>query len=190
MSDVAAKKEIKRQWAPQNDDERFDHVEVTSIERWKESELSGDEWRFSFQARFYSHGVLAMTKGGGSIEDVLISAAHWFRNPRKMDEASDVVANWEVVKAEIEERCAQPRCPEFWVVLYHPIKKYSRHGNAEGLHYDDREKLAEGKSCLGWLAVRGFCERHRHRGDCDLEDADDNYELIEERYPPGWNADV
>ena len=28
--------------------QRFDRVEARVVERWKESELSGDEWRFSF----------------------------------------------------------------------------------------------------------------------------------------------
>lgn len=183
MSDPSTEREIKRMWVPQNDDERFDHVEITSHERWKESEMSGDEWRFSFIAHFYSHGVEMMRRGGGTVEDCLISAAYWFRHPRKMNEDPTVVAEWELAKAEVEQRCAQPRCAEFWTVLYHPIKEYDRSGHARGLHYDDRGK----ESGRGWLAVRGFCERHRYRGDCDLEDADDNYELIEERYPPQWN---
>jgi hypothetical protein len=176
-------RKITHQWVPQNDDEHFDHVEVTSHERWKESELSGDEWRFSFRTTFYSHGVKLLTRGGASIEDCLISAAHWFRHPRTMNEDAETSAAWTVARADVEERCAQPRCAEFWTVLYHPIKKYRKDGTADGLHWDDRTKE---KPTLGWLAVRGFCDRHRHRGDCDLEDADDNYELILERIPPGW----
>lgn len=185
MSDKHAERQIQHKWVPQNDDERFDHVEITSHERWKESELSGDEWRFSFVAHFYSHGVEMMKRGGMSVEDCLISAAHWFRHSRKMDEDPSTVAEWAVAMAAVEERCAQPRCSEFWVVLYHPIKKYTRNGTADGTHWDDRGK----PNGLGWLAVRGFCDRHRHRGDCDLEDADDNYELIDERYPPEWNTE-
>ena len=183
---MAETKAVTYKWVPQNDDERFDHVEVTSIERWKESELSGDEWRFSFQARFYSHGVLMLTRSGMSVEDCLVSAAHWFRHPRRTDEDPQAQAEWATAQAEVEQRCAQPRCQEPWVVLYHPVRKYLRDGTAVGLHWDDRDTE---RPALGWLAVRGFCERHRHRGDCDLEDADDNYEVVEERFPPAWGED-
>lgn len=31
-------------------------------------------------------------------------------------------------------------------------------------------------------------ERHRVRGDCALDDADDNYEVVEERFPPSWEV--
>lgn len=172
---------IKRVWVPQNDDEMFDRVEITSVERWKESELSGDEWRFTFLGYFYSHGVLMMTRHGGSIQDVVLSAGHWFRNSRSMDEPDEIKEQWAKSKAEVEDRCAQPGCANPWVVLYHPKKKYSKQGESLGLHWDDRQALSEGKPSLGWLAVRGFCNTHKYRGDCDLEDADENYELIEER---------
>jgi hypothetical protein len=178
-------REIKHMWVAHNDDEIFDHVELTSIERWKESELSGDEWRFTYQAQFYSHGVLMTTKNGGSVKDCATSAAHWFNHPRKEIEEPETTDKWKELRAKIEERCAQPRCPEYWVVLYHPIKRYTQRGISDGMHWDARTD----KSGLNWLAVRGFCEKHRHRGDCDLEDNDDNYEVIEERYPPGWNTD-
>lgn len=35
---------------PHRDCERYDRIEINCVERWKESELSGDEWRFSYVA--------------------------------------------------------------------------------------------------------------------------------------------
>lgn len=56
---------------PHPDAERFDAVTVETVERWKESELSGDEWRFSYVATFWSHGQAITRVGGGSVEEAL-----------------------------------------------------------------------------------------------------------------------
>ena len=55
--------------------QRFDRVEARVVERWKESELSGDEWRFSFVVDLYSHGVLVESIWASSIQSALIQAA-------------------------------------------------------------------------------------------------------------------
>lgn len=103
--------------------QRFDRVEARVVERWKESELSGDEWRFSFVVDLYSHGVLVESIGASSIQGALIQAAARFDH-------------------------------------------FGPGGNELVLRYSDDE-------------VRGFCDRHRHRGDCGLDDADDNYTIID-----------
>ena len=53
--------ETNMQWnfIPLNKAERFDRVDVRTVERWKESELSGDEWRYSYVATLYQHGYAA-----------------------------------------------------------------------------------------------------------------------------------
>lgn len=139
--------------------QRFDRVEARVVERWKESELSGDEWRFSFVVDLYSHGILVHSIGASSIQSALIQAVAVFDQfgPGKIVE--------KLAKARAE-RCAQPGCENPWTVLMHPIRRHDRRGNELVRPYSDDE-------------VRGFCDRHRHRGDCGLDDADDNYTIID-----------
>ena len=36
-----------------------------------------------------------------------------------------------------------------------------------------------------WVETRAFCHRHLQRGDCGIEDADSNYEVLEGPGPEG-----
>lgn len=139
--------------------QRFDRVEARVVERWKESELSGDEWRFSFVVDLYSHGVLVESIWASSIQSALIQAAVRFDHFGP-GEAAEKLRQARAVK------CAQPGCENPWTVLMHPIRRHDRRGNELVRPYSDDE-------------VRGFCDRHRHRGDCGLDDADDNYTIID-----------
>jgi hypothetical protein len=150
---------------PHPDAERFDAVTVETIERWKDSELSGDEWRFSYVVKFWRNGVVAASCNGGSVEDALLQAAAKYRSI-KTDDGGGYMG-------PLNEVCCQPSCFRPWVVLMHPIKRYGKDGSERVRPYDDDD-------------VRAFCERHRHRGDCALDDADVNYVVVEERFPPDW----
>lgn len=136
------------------DAERFDKVTIEMVERWKESELSGDEWRFSHRLTFWSHGVPFHQSGNGSIEKTLTYAAYQF--DRVHSEHGDLE------KIIQQEYCCQPSCEEFWTILKHPIKKYDSTGDRMATDYRPNE-------------VRGFCPRHSMRGDCGLDDSDANY---------------
>lgn len=188
MTDVASDQTITRRFVPHPDDERFDRIEVTSTERWKESELSGDEWRFSFVADCWSHGVLMAQVHGRSIEDVTRRVAGtWSSIPwvgvGKDTPPAEAGEIYKALRAEVEDRCSQPGCSDQWVVLLHPVKAYTAAGEELARPYHD-DRASE--SSVRWLDVRGFCDRHRHRGDCGLDDSDANYELVEERFPPDW----
>lgn len=151
----------KKKWyfLPHPDAERFDAVTVETLPRWKESELSGDEWRFSYRARFYSHGIEVAAIRGGSVEDCLLQAAAQFSRVKPHEDAP---------KKLLEEVCCQPGCEEAWTVLMHPHTRCSSDGSILRDPYPDHY-------------VRGFCARHRHRGDCAIDDADPNYTVVEER---------
>lgn len=139
--------------------EGIDRIEIECVERWKDSYLSGSEWRLSYVARAYYKGVVVMETSRGSLRDLV---AHL---PFEMDRGRDDgdAAKWQ---RQRESCCDQPGCsnePTRWLRLK---QEYSRQG--------------EGPlpSTSGIEHYRKFCERHRHRGDCALEDADDNYEEI------------
>jgi hypothetical protein len=159
--------EPRRHFVPHEDAERFDAVTVETIERWKESELSGDEWRFSHVAKFWRKGQVVATINAVSIEAALLSAAHQFSRV-KLDD--DVPGGF---YGDLEEMCAQPACDQPWTVLLHPVKRYAKGGGELARPYSEGD-------------VRGFCERHKRRGDCGLDDADDNYVEVETRFPRAW----
>ena len=153
----------ERRFLAHPDAERFDTVTFETIERWKESELSGDEWRFSHVAKFYSHGRLVAEMNHGSIQRLLLkAAAEWSSIPIP-----------DGLRGFTDDLCCQPGCPEPWTVLMHPKKAYDSAGRRLANDYFPGQ-------------VRAFCERHRTRGDCALDDADDNYEVVDERFPPTW----
>jgi hypothetical protein len=119
--------------------ERFDSVTVDTVERWKESELSGDEWRFSYVATFWLHGKPVAKVRGASVQDALLQAAAAFGRVKPDDGIS--------LNDIRQDACCQPGCPNPWVVLMHPTKA--------GCGPDAKE---------WWPGqVRGFCDRHRHR---------------------------
>ena len=51
-------------------------------------------------------------------------------------------------------------------IFYKRLKPYTKSGD-ELVDHDYRNEY------------RQFCDRHKHRGDCDLDDADHNYLEIE-----------
>lgn len=139
---------------PLNVGERFDSVDVRTVERWKESELSGDEWRYSYVAYFFSHGVLVAETRGRSIEDVLkVASVDYNRVTNGTDGG---------YYGDLANLCCQPGCKNVWVHLLHPLKRYTKQGQELMRLYSEKD-------------VRGFCEKHKHRGDCGLDDADVNY---------------
>lgn len=168
-SEAVAKWRERRSFVKHPDAERFDAITIETIERWKESELSGDEWRFSHIVKFWRHGRAVAQCSAGSIEEAALVAAYQFNRVTAVPEGQPFMG-------DLSEVCCQPACPNPWVVLMHPIKRYSERGDEMARPYNEGE-------------VRGFCERHRMRGDCGLDDADVNYVLVEERFPPDWSTD-
>ncbi len=144
----------KLRFLPHPEAERFDSVTVDIAERWKESELSGDEWRFSYVVTFWRHGDPIAQVSGPSVEKALIVAAYEF--PRIEVEGA------KGYMGDLSAYCCQPGCPNPWEVLKHPITRYERYSGANTGPYEPND-------------VRAFCDRHRDRGDCALDDADRNY---------------
>ena len=69
-----------------------------------------------------------------------------------------------------KDLCFQVGCAEKATTTFRMKHLYSREGDKKPAHFPGRE----------WerYAIR-FCQRHVRRGDCGLEDADRNYELVE-----------
>lgn len=139
----------------------FDEVRITTRPRWKESEISGDEWRISGHIEFFLKGH----KIGGSswlnVETALRygdwAVVDMFENGR----------NGGAHYPDVKDLCDQEGCSERATHKYRMKRRYRNDGSVK-------------ESFDGCLEHRCFCSRHKFRGDCGLDDADQNYELIEE----------
>jgi hypothetical protein len=134
----------------------FDKVTIEVAERWKESYLSGDEWRFSAIVKLYFKGIVIATELYGSMDQAMMRLQALYS-----DNGSPVSDTWLNIE---RQTCDQPGCAELAKYRHTIRHEYSRSG----------DKLVVEPS----RSFRKFCERHKRRGDCGLEDADENYEVI------------
>lgn len=136
----------------------FDEVRMTTVPRYKTSEMSGDEWRTSVVVQLFFKGHLIREKSFSNID-----AAVTYLGPL-MDESPIPTKVLELEKT----LCDQPGCKEEAVSKYRLKKLYSARG----------EELAEREKPWPY-EYRQFCQKHLRRGDGALEDADRNYEVVE-----------
>lgn len=143
---------IRRDLKP--DAQAFDKVTIETVPRWKDSELSGSEWRISASIKFYRKGELVHETGCLNVEYAcyLVGAKHI--------EACDNAKGYFAGERDI---CDQEGCAEKATVKLKKKFDYCRDGH---------------KSEKPSTAYRIFCERHSGRGNCGLDDADRNYEPL------------
>lgn len=142
-----------------SEDELIDKIVITKVPRYKSSGLSGDEWRTSALVEFYTKGNLVGSTGFRDVDTALqLTYAHTVFAGEKgaFDKAHCFKHN----------TCDQPGCYESATVYYGIKELFSAQG----------EKLDPKDSTLKYY--RQFCDKHKHRGDCDREDCDSNYEPI------------
>lgn len=152
------------------DYQMVDEIRISLKERWKESELSGDEWRFSYITEYMHKGLVLYSKGNsGEIQYPVLGVGAGLMHVQD-DGVCDAAFKLE------ETVCAQPGCRNPATRFYRVKALYDNAGNKEELpRSHDRE---------GTVYVIRFCGRHLHRGDCGLQDADHNYEAIALPEPP------
>lgn len=141
--------------------EVFDRITIEKSPRWKESELSGDEWRFSAVVVFYLKGVEIHRQSFMDIE----TAAAWLPAILRggLQDADTV---WDARQMALAGKCDNPGCDQPAAYIHHLKKRYIGNEAVERPVHD-------------WGEHRRFCKRHKHRGDCGLDDADANYDVEE-----------
>lgn len=170
------------------DDQWFDSVTIRIAERWKESELSGDEWRFSYVMTLWRKGVPLARRSTSRFDWALGHMPTMLDSLAPVGNDDELRDAWAAKSAELfghpdpyfEEFCAQPGCTHLATHEYRLRKSWcNRCGESKVPHREQR---------------RRFCGLHLHRGDCGLDDADVNYELMRIRdvaYEPlkigGWH---
>lgn len=154
------------------DDEWIDEVRIVTVPRWKESELSGDEWRFSTRIEVFRKGQLLARSGAGRMKDAVSMLPGLLLSWGGGSHIGGAFEEEPGRPSEFwDEFCFNPGCPEQAAVEFRRKHHYCREGEAH-----DRDWRVE--------HVR-FCERHKRRGDCGLNDADRNYEVVALRLPDG-----
>lgn len=141
------------------DDEGIDRIECVVVPRYKQSELSGDEWRVHVAVRFYRKGTLVGEREAHTMQDATILLPSWWLS---RPEISDIPL-WKLGA----ETCHQYGCDKEAAVVVRLEDEFSARG--------------EGplpKSEWPHETRRAFCLKHQRRGDCGREDSDDNYKSI------------
>lgn len=142
------------------DAQAFDEIRIVTVPRYKTSGMSGDEWRISARIEFYRKGRKVHEETG--LRNVETAAKFLaYEHARASD-------NGHAYFATEGDRCDQEGCAERATVQYRKLFDYCRSG-----HKTNPLELFPDR----WT-VRQFCDRHKQRGDCALDDADVNYELL------------
>lgn len=154
----------KISYAIRPDAQPFDEIRIRIVPRFKESELSGSEWRISTAMEFYRKGELKFTSScGGKIE--YGAGMVYARLMEAQDRGDGYYASDGI-------HCDQEGCSEKAKYLMRLKKRFCVGGGncgQEKKNYGTSDRTSD---------HRVFCQEHKNRGDQDLEDNDDNYELI------------
>lgn len=145
---------MNRALAP--DFQSVDEIRVTTIPRYKTSDLSGNEWRYHVQTKFYKKGNVVGEYSNGNVESAVGRMDHMLQNRS----ACEINYNERIKQGFY---CDQEGCNEEATVHY------------KILNEDQCEKRS---IKVNTDTFRAFCHRHSKRGDCGIDDADDNYECV------------
>lgn len=137
------------------DAQAFDKIIIETVPRWKDSEMSGSEWRISAKTSFYRKGNLIAEEYSSDVQHAayLVGAKHIML----CDDAKGFFAG----EGNI---CDQEGCENKATKVFQKKYDYCREGH---------------KSENPSNAYRLFCEKHSQRGDCGLDDCDSNYTVSE-----------
>lgn len=134
------------------DAQAFDEVRFITIPRYKTSGLSGDEWRISIAVQFYRNGELKHESGGYRNMETAMGFAY--------ADYCRAVGEGNACFAGEGDFCDQEGCKEKATTKCALKFRWCRDGHKSEPTNSD---------------YRLFCDKHSTRGDCGLDDADDNY---------------
>ena len=139
--------------ATRPDHQRWDAVTIETVPRWKESELSGDEYRILAEGKLFYKGHTVKKFEFSNVDNGI----------RYLDGAIIYGhEEWDFIDDSF--LCDQESCTSVADVKYKRLHGYTSRGDPETI-YD-------------WNLYRVFCNQHKTRGDC-ADDSDQNYEQVE-----------
>ena len=133
----------------------FDEIRIVCVPRYKESELSGSEWRVSYHTEFYRNGNLVFRNDVHTSLDFAVHLlSHTYLN---------AIDNGFAMYAGEGDFCDQEGCKnKATVKLVQTKEGCGRCGNVKEPEFQTPYRL--------------FCDRHKVRGDSSIDDADCNYQ--------------
>lgn len=148
---------VRKPWRHRyHDYQPIDEVRIVTVPRYKQSGLSGDEWRTSGKIQYLRKGRVIHEKDCRDVDSALRYGDWWL---------CEFLERGNYSAGRADDDCDQEGCSEKATVTYRLRHRYTRqHG-----------QRIEG---FGMVHIVRFCERHRHRGDCGIEDSDSNYEEV------------
>ena len=144
-----------------HDDEWADEVRIITVPRYKQSEMSGDEWRTSAVVRVLRKNIVMRERSFHSIRDALLYLGSVVGFAPADYDADEPGTHSDLT----DGLCMQPGCPNEATVEMVKVKQACDYGHVTPHPYREAH-------------VR-WCERHTERGDSSLDDSDDNYEVID-----------
>lgn len=156
MSPTEHKPEDNRHKAYRPNAQAFDEIRLKTVPRYKTSEMSGDEWRISIVAQFFRNGKLMHEEWAGHNMEAAI--------PNLNIAFNKATGEGKACYGGEADYCDQEGCINKATHLYKKKKNWcSGCGGSRDVSGEETRK---------------FCDRHKTRGDCGLDDADANYEDI------------
>lgn len=140
------------------DAQGFDEVRIVTVPRYKTSGMSGDEWRISAKTQFFRKGEMVHETGYRNVEMACVFASTDYY--KAQDDGKAFFGG-------IGDKCDQEGCAEVATNTLKLKKEFCHQGHESNPYQYDQRPL-----------VRKFCDRHSRRGDCGLDDADVNYEVL------------
>ena len=144
----------------------FDEITIKTVPRWKTSHASGDEWRYK--------ALVTLKYKGRTLDETLwmntevaVSRLVTITNNYK-----ETVMDWNKEREERAPYCDQEGCDQEATVTLQLKKRCCTSCGT------DRQPV-----CFS-PGYRRYCDMHSKRGDCSIEDADDNYEVVPTPPPP------
>lgn len=158
---ILAKRELHKR---HRDDKWIDEVKIETIIRWKESELSGDQFRTSVRVQLIRKGRVLIERGFGDMNTAVMYLPSMMATPcpaeQPWDDDTTLPDDGSLYGDGI--MCDQVGCKELGTKKRTLINEYSNDGFK--------------RPSYGRRHYRVFCLKHSGRGDYALEDADNNYE--------------
>lgn len=136
------------------DAQGFDEIRITTVPRYKTSGLSGDEWRISAKTEFLRKGKVVYETYWGNVQNAANGLGADLM--RAGDDGRGFYGGG-------GDTCDQEGCAEKATAVFRLKQLYCREGHATPPMTPTH---------------RQFCLAHMKRGDCGLEDSDQNYELV------------
>lgn len=152
-------------WYFHRNDEHHDSVTMEQTERFKTSDISGDEWRFLTTVKLQWKGRVLAETTFGNMDNALRGVDAWVTSLYDWGREGGPLELDRELRVKL---CFQPKCPNDAVSTFRLKEVWNRQGCCRT---DDND----------WSSPQyvRYCNRHVARGDSGRTDSDGNMVLVD-----------